>query len=120
MTLPRFLGCTGKINYNPFISAGKLVNVDSASFFFSFALYMLFFWGLPGGSAVKNSPAIQEKWVCSLGREDPLEKDMATHSSIFAWKNPIDRGAWWAMVHGVAESDMTERLSTQACYFSRS
>ena len=39
-----------------------------------------------------------------LGWEDPLEKEMATHSSIHAWKNPTDRGAWWATVHGVAKS----------------
>ena len=37
---------------------------------------------------------------------------MATHSSVLAWRIPTDRGAWWAVVHGVAESDMTERLST--------
>ena len=41
--------------------------------------------------------------VPSLGREDALEKGMATYSSILAW-NPMDRGAWWATVHGVAES----------------
>ena len=38
--------------------------------------------GFPGGSAVKNPPAMQETWVQSLGREDPLEKEMAVHSSI--------------------------------------
>ena len=37
---------------------------------------------------VKNSPAIQETWVPSLGREDPLEEEMATHSSILAWRIP--------------------------------
>ena len=37
---------------------------------------------------------------------------MATLSSIFAWRIPMDRGAWWATVHGVAELDMTEQLST--------
>ena len=56
---------------------------------------------------VKCLPTIQETLVQSLGREDLLEKEIATHSSILAWKIPIDRGAWWATVHGVAESDMT-------------
>ena len=51
---------------------------------------------------VKIPPAMQETWVQSLGQEDPLEKDMVTHSSILAWKNPMDRGAWQATVHGVA------------------
>jgi len=40
------------------------------------------------GLAVKNLPAMQETWVQSLGQEDPLEKEMATHSSIFAWRIP--------------------------------
>ena len=40
----------------------------------------------PGGSAVKNPPATQETQVQSLGREDPLEREMATHSSILAWR----------------------------------
>ena len=44
--------------------------------------------GFPGGSGVKNSPAKQETWVQSLDQEDPLEKGMATHSSILAWKIP--------------------------------
>ena len=62
---------------------------------------------------VKNLPAMQKTWVQSLGWEDPLEEGMATQSSIFAWTVPMDRGAWWATVQGVAESDTTERLSTQ-------
>ena len=41
-----------------------------------------------GGSVVKNPPAVQETHVRSLGREDPLEKGMATHSSILAWRIP--------------------------------
>ena len=53
---------------------------------------------------VKNLPAIQETQVQSLGREDTLEKGMTTHSSVLAWKNPIDRGAWRATVHGVTKS----------------
>ena len=44
--------------------------------------------GFPGGSAVKNQPAIQETQVQSLGWEAPLEKEMATHSSILAWRIP--------------------------------
>ena len=42
----------------------------------------------PGGSVVKNLPTMQEMWVRSLGREDPLEKEMATHPSILAWEIP--------------------------------
>ena len=62
---------------------------------------------------VKNLPTMQETWVQSLGQEDPLEDGMATHSSILAWKNPMDRGAWWAMIHGVAKSwPQLKRLST--------
>ena len=44
--------------------------------------------GFPGGSVVKNLPAVQEIGVQSLGREDPLEKEMTTHSSILAWRIP--------------------------------
>ena len=46
------------------------------------------------------------------GWEDLLEEGMATHSSILAWRILMDRGAWWATVHGVTESDMTEQLNT--------
>ena len=42
--------------------------------------------GFPGGSVVKNLPVIREMWVQSLGREDPVEVEMATHSSIIAWE----------------------------------
>ena len=53
---------------------------------------------------VKNPPAMQETPVRFLGREDPLEEGMATHSSMLAWRIPMDRGAWQAIVHGVAKS----------------
>ena len=59
---------------------------------------------------VKNPPAMQETRVYSLSREDPLEKGMATHSSILA----SEIVAWWATVQAVAESDTTERLKTLA------
>ena len=44
--------------------------------------------GFPGGTVVKNPPAKQEMWVWSLGWEDPLEEEMATHSSMLAWESP--------------------------------
>ena len=48
---------------------------------------------------VKNLPAKWETWVQSLGWEDTLEEEgMTTHSSILAWRIPIDRGAWWLTV----------------------
>jgi len=53
---------------------------------------------------VKRLPAMRETWVRSLGWEDSLEKEMATHSSILAWRSPMDRGAWRATGHGVAKS----------------
>ena len=52
---------------------------------------------------VKNLPAMQGTQVQSVGQEDHLEKVMATHSSIPAWRI-ITRGAWWATVHGVIKS----------------
>ena len=62
---------------------------------------------------IKNPPLMWETWVRPLGWEDPLEKGMATHSSILAWKIPMDRGAWRATVHeGCKELDTTEQLST--------
>ena len=53
---------------------------------------------------VKNLPAMRETWVQSLGWEDSLEEGMATHCSILAWRISMDRGAWWATVHGIAKS----------------
>ena len=58
----------------------------------------------PGGSVVKNPPAVQETQVQSLGWEDPLEEGMATHSRILAWRILMDRGAWQATVPGVTKS----------------
>jgi len=48
---------------------------------------------------VKNLPAMQETWILFFGWEDPLEKEMATHSSTLAWRIPPNRGGWQATVH---------------------
>ena len=53
---------------------------------------------------LKNLPAMQETWVRSLSRENPLGKEMTTHSSILAWRIPWTKGAWRATVHGIAKS----------------
>ena len=70
--------------------------------------------GFPSGLAVKNPLAMrepQEMWVQSLGQEDPLEEDMATHSSILAWRIPWTEEPW--TVHRVAESQsQLKQLST--------
>ena len=55
---------------------------------------------------------MQETQVQFLGQKDPLEKEMPTHSSIIAWKNPMNRRAWQATGHGVAESELTEQLNS--------
>ena len=52
-------------------------------------IYIYMNMGFPGDSAVKNLLAMRETWVRSLGREDPLEKGMANHSSILAWGIPL-------------------------------
>ena len=87
-------------------------------------IFTLFFWAcslqpLPGFKVreldptqraslvpqrVKNPPVLQETWAPALGREDPLEEGMTTHSSILAWRIPMDRGTWWAIAHGIAKS----------------
>ena len=53
--------------------------------------------GFPSSSEGKHLPAMQETWVRSLGQEDPLEKEMAMHASVLAWRI-MDRGAWKAIV----------------------
>ena len=67
---------------------------------------------------VKNLPAVQETRVRFVGWEDPLEKEMAPHSSYSCLENPMDGGAWRAEVHGVSKSwtrlsDLTHTLSIQ-------
>ena len=60
--------------------------------------------GLPGGSTVKNPPAMQETWVQALGQEDPLEKGMATHSRVLAWRTP------WTEEPGGLQSTGSQRV----------
>ena len=60
--------------------------------------------GFPSDSVVKNLPAVLETWVQSLGQEDPLEKEMATHSSILAWTIP------WAEEPGGLQSMELQRV----------
>ena len=72
-------------------------------------------WASLVAQMVKNPPEMQETRVQSLGWEDPLEEGMATHSSILAWRIPMDRGAWWAIVHRVAKSQTRlKQLSVHA------
>ena len=68
-------------------------------------------WASQLAQLAKNPPAVQETWVQSQGREDALEEGMATHSSILAWRIPMDSGAWRATVCGIEESDTTEQLN---------
>ena len=67
---------------------------------------------------VKYQHTMQETWVRSLGWEDPLEEGTATHSSVLAWRIPMDRGAWEATVHGVRESltQLSNKAHTQVVF----
>ena len=60
--------------------------------------------GFPGGSVIKNPPPVKEMWVRSLGQEDPLEKEMATHFSILAWRIP------WTEEPGCLQSRGLQRV----------
>ena len=68
---------------------------------------------LPQWLSGKEPACNAEKWIRSLGQEDPLEEGMATHSSILACRIPMDQVALWATVFDhQKESDITERLNT--------
>ena len=58
------------------------------------------YWASLVAQKGKNSPAMQETWVQSLGWDDPLEEDIATHASVFAWRSPMERGAGWLLSIG--------------------
>ena len=74
--------------------------------------------GFPGGSAGKNSPAMWETWVRSLGWEEPLEKGKATHSNILAWRIPwtvtdqapvfmgFSRQEYWKVSHSAVPNSL--------------
>ena len=71
---------------------------------------ILVFKGFPGGSEVKASACNVETWVRSLGWEDPLEKEMATYSSILAWRIPWMEELGRLQSMGRKQSDTTEQL----------
>ena len=75
------------------------------SFYRLVIFYCVYIWASLVAQMVKNLPAVQEIWVPSLGREDPLEKEMATHSSIFAWIIP------WTEEPGKLQSMGSQRVS---------
>ena len=60
---------------------------------------------------VKNLPVMQETWIGSLGHKDPLEKEMATHSGILAWRIPWAEEPGGYSLWGCKESDVTEQLA---------
>ena len=60
--------------------------------------------GIPGDSEDKESACNAGDLRRTLGWEDLLEKEMATHTSILAWRIPMDRGVWWAAAHGITKS----------------
>ena len=92
--------------FSIFCSAAVIFTIlSSRSLICSFAsVILLLILDFLIAQLVKNLPAMQETLVQFLGWENPLEKGMATHSSILAWKILTDRGSWWVTVHGVAKS----------------
>ena len=77
-----------------------------------FHFHFLYLWASPVAQMVKNLPAMQKTWVQSLGQKDPLEKGMAIHSSILAWRIPWTEKSGGLQSWGCKESDATERLNT--------
>ena len=81
---------------------------------FASLLFVVSWEGVPGGSVVKESAcpcSRHRRCGFNLGQEDLLEEKMATPLRYSCLENPMDRGAWWATAHGVAELDTTEPLS---------
>ena len=102
-----------------FLSTGR------TSFILSILLYLLIaLLGRVGTQSFLIAQSILNKYKTSLNHYSSLlclgfalslayllENEMATHSNILAWEIPMDRGAWWATVHGITELDTTEQLS---------
>ena len=83
-------------------------------YFFSFASYYTHRASLVA-QLVKNLPAMQETSIWFLGQENTLEKGMATHSRVLAWRILMDGGTWWAAVYGVTQSQTwLKRLSSSS------
>ena len=82
----------------------SLFFVQSSFFRELFCLWPIYEWASLVTQMVKNLTAMKETWVRFPDWEDPLEKEMATHFSIFAWRIPWTRGSWETAVHGVAKS----------------
>ena len=81
-----------------------------------FLYIWIYIWASLVAQIVKNLPAMRETWVWSLGWEDPLEEGMATHSSILAWRIPMEENSERSLVGYnlwvCKESDITEWLNT--------
>ena len=75
--------------------------------------------GFRGGSDGKESTCNVGPWDRSLGWEDPLEEGMATHSSILAWRIPMDTGAWGVQSMGSQRVRYNKRLSTAHAFYYR-
>ena len=88
--------------------AGLPINESTLGTCFDFTFLGAFLIAQP----VKNLPAVQETWVQSLGQEDPLEKEMATHSSILAWKIP------WMEEPGGLQSMGSQRVGQLTLHFT--
>ena len=70
-------------------------------------------WDFPGGSGVKNLPAVQETWVLSLGQEDHPGGGLGNSLQYSCLENPMDRGAWWATAHAWSCKRVRHNLGTQ-------
>ena len=86
------------------------INDAEHLFYMYITLSKYSYWASLVAQRLKSLPGMRETWVRSLGQEDPLEKEMAPHSSTLAWRNPwsVEPGSYSPWGH--KESDTTERL----------